>query len=128
MKPDFDSYDRVLVAFSGGKDSVASLLALIEAGVALNRIELHHHDVDGGAGVFMDWPCTTDYCRAFAREFGLPLYLSYKDGGFEREMDRRQSPTAPIIFETPAGVRPPGGKGPAGTRRRLGRAAGGAGG
>src|SRR3546814_9790624 len=99
MYPDLDSYARILVAFSGGKDSVASLLALIEAGVSLDRIELHHHDVDGGAGVFMDWPCTTDYCRAFAREFGLPLYLSSKDGGLGREMDRRHSPTTPIVFE-----------------------------
>ena len=36
------SNDRVLVAFSGGKDSLAALLHLLDLGVAPDRIELHH--------------------------------------------------------------------------------------
>ena len=38
--PDLRSYDRVVVAFSGGKDSVASLLTVLEAGVPPERIDV----------------------------------------------------------------------------------------
>ena len=54
--PVLGDYDRILVAFSGGKDSLACLLLLLEAGVPPSRIELHHHDVDGDQP-FIDWPC-----------------------------------------------------------------------
>lgn len=116
---DMLSYDRVLVAFSGGKDSLACLLAVIAAGVPAERIELWHHDVDGAADSFMDWPVTLDYCRRVAAHFKLPLYLSYKEGGFLREMNRDQSATAPIVFETPDGVERVGGAGPLNTRNRF---------
>lgn len=59
--PDFLGYDTIIVVFSGGKDSVACLLSLIEAGVPHARIKLHHHDVDGQGPSFADWPCTTGY-------------------------------------------------------------------
>lgn len=118
--PDVLSYDRVAVAFSGGKDSVACVLHLLELGVDPACIELHHHDVDGDAGQFMDWPVTPAYCRAFAAAFGLPLYFSGKVGGFRGEMDRDSTPTAPTYFETPEGVtRVVGGKGPNGTRGQF---------
>jgi tRNA(Ile)-lysidine synthase TilS/MesJ len=94
-EPDLPSYDNIIVAFSGGKDSIACLISLIEAGVSRDRIELYHHDVDGGGPSFMDWPSTTAYCRAVAREFGIPLYLSWKEGGFLREMLLDNQPTAP---------------------------------
>ena len=42
--PDLAAYDRILLAFSGGKDSLACLLHLLEAGVPASRIELHHHE------------------------------------------------------------------------------------
>ena len=42
-KPDLDSYDYVIVAMSGGKDSLAAVLDLIEAGVPLSKIEMWHH-------------------------------------------------------------------------------------
>ncbi len=119
-RPDLLSYDTIILAFSGGKDSVACLLSLIEAGVPPERIELCHHDVDGQGPPFMDWPSTTAYCRAVARELGVPLYLSWKEGGFLREMLRDGQPTAPIRFETPSGaVGTVGGKGPRGTRLRF---------
>ena len=41
------AYDRILVGISGGKDSVAVLLAPLEAGADPARIELHHHEADG---------------------------------------------------------------------------------
>lgn len=38
-------YDAILVAFSGGKDSLACLLHLLDLGVDRSKIELWHHDV-----------------------------------------------------------------------------------
>ena len=118
--PDLASYDTIIVAFSGGKDSIACLATLIDAGVLPGRIELYHHDVDGDTEPFMDWPSTTGYCRAVAAAFGVPLYLSWKEGGFLREMLREDAPTAPICFQTPHGtVGSVGGNGPCNTRLRF---------
>jgi 3'-phosphoadenosine 5'-phosphosulfate sulfotransferase (PAPS reductase)/FAD synthetase len=114
------SYDRIVVAFSGGKDSLACLLHLLECGVEPERIELHHHDVDGGGRTFMDWPITEGYCKAIADYFDIPLYLSYKEGGFEREMLRNGTPTAPMRWQRPDGSWGTcGGVGPDGTRRKF---------
>ncbi len=51
--PDLQSYDHILIGFSAGKDSVACLLTLLEAGVSPSRIELHHHEVDGRGEPFI---------------------------------------------------------------------------
>lgn len=115
---DPNSYDVILAAFSGGKDSIACVLHLLEMGVPPEKIELWHHEVDGREGsTLMDWTCTPAYCRAFAAAFGLRIYFSWKVGGFEREMLRDGAPTAPTVFETPEGLVQVGGSGPAGTRR-----------
>lgn len=114
--PDFRAYRRIVVAFSGGKDSLAALLHLLSLGVPADAIELHHHDVDGQGPTFMDWPCTPGYVRAIAAHVGIPVYFSWREGGFARELDRTDAPTAPIRFETPDGIGQAGGNGPAGTR------------
>lgn len=102
LPPDLASYDRIVVAFSGGKDSLACVLDLIERGAPLERVELWHHDVDGREGArLMDWPCTPDYCRKVAAALGLPIYFSWREGGFEAEMTRRDQPSRPVLFETP---------------------------
>jgi 3'-phosphoadenosine 5'-phosphosulfate sulfotransferase (PAPS reductase)/FAD synthetase len=101
---DLRSYERIVVAFSGGKDSLACLLHLLEQGATPKQIELHHHDVDGGGRTFMDWPITPAYCRAVAAHFALPLYFSAKEGGFEREMLKSDAQTAPIWWERPDGT------------------------
>jgi 3'-phosphoadenosine 5'-phosphosulfate sulfotransferase (PAPS reductase)/FAD synthetase len=92
-------YDKYLVAFSGGKDSLACLLYLLEIGIPKSRIELWHHDVDGGSETFMDWECTPSYCRAIAAHFQIPIYFSWKQGGFKSEMLRYNQRTAPTVFE-----------------------------
>lgn len=126
--PDLASYDRILVAFSGGKDSLAALLLTLrnlkELGADMSKVELHHHDVDGGGDDFMDWAVTRSYCEAVAEHLGLVLLYSYKVGGFEREMNRDGTPTAPIRFEVlredgTKEMREVGGEGPDGTRLKF---------
>lgn len=115
-------YQRVIVAFSGGKDSLACVQKLLEIGVSKERIELWHHDVDGAPGTrgLMDWPCTRGYVRAAAKALGLPVFFSWREGGIERELLRQGTATAPITFEN--GDRElvtVGGKGPLGTRLKF---------
>lgn len=99
---DLNQYDHIIVAFSGGKDSTACVLDLLECGVDKNKIELWHHLVDGREGSsLMDWPVTEDYCRKFAGALGLTIFFSWKDGGFEREMLRHQEKTQANHFEHP---------------------------
>jgi 3'-phosphoadenosine 5'-phosphosulfate sulfotransferase (PAPS reductase)/FAD synthetase len=114
-------YDHVVVAFSGGKDSTAAFLHLLDRNAPKDRIELWHHDIDGREGShLMDWPSTPAYCGAFARAFDVPLYFSWRIGGFEREMLRDSTPTAPIQWENPDGsLGKAGGKGPPGTRLKF---------
>ena len=117
--PDLNSYDRVLAMWSGGKDSLACILHLIEMGVAPDRMELWHHEIDGGAQ-FMDWPCTPSYCAAIAQHLKIPIYRSWREGGFLREMLRNGTPTAPTVFERPdRSFGTKGGKGLPGTRQKF---------
>ena len=116
----FQSYDSIISTFSGGKDSIAQTLTIIESGAPLEKIELWHHLIDGREGSeFMDWPCTEGYCRAFAQAIGVPLYASWKKGGFEGELLRKNKPTATNYFETPSALQSSGGCGPNGTRERF---------
>ena len=120
--PDLTSYDRVLMMFSGGKDSSASFLRLISLGVPLAMIELWHQLIDGrGQRILMDWPVTPAYCQAFADAFAAPIYFQWKEGGFEREMLRDGSATAATSFELPDGsVATAGGQsGKVGTRLKF---------
>lgn len=91
-----------LVFFSGGKDSVAMVLHLLELGVPRERIHLHHHDVDGGRNLF-DWPCTPSYCRAFAKALGLRIFFSHREGGILREMLRQDEGLQAVSFQPDGG-------------------------
>ena len=113
-------YDKYIVAFSGGKDSTACFLHLLDCGIPKDRIELWHHDVDGNDKHFFDWPITKDYCKKFAKAFGVEIYFSWKKGGFLREMLRDNELTAPTHFETPTGIKVTGGtSGKKSTRRKF---------
>jgi hypothetical protein len=99
---------------------------LLELGVPREKIELHHHDVDGRAAAFMDWPITSAYCQKVADELDIPLFFSWKQGGFLGEMMRKDQPTAEIAYEIPGPdgradpeVRRSGGNGPSNTRRKF---------
>jgi 3'-phosphoadenosine 5'-phosphosulfate sulfotransferase (PAPS reductase)/FAD synthetase len=93
----------VLVAFSGGKDSVAMVLYLLEMGVPKERIHLHHHLVDGAGENLFDWPCTESYCQAFADQLGLQLFFSYRKGGILREILRRDEPKQDVYYQVVPG-------------------------
>ena len=97
------SYDKYIVSFSGGKDSTATFLYLLEHGVPVERIELWHQEIDGREKTFFDWEITPDYCRRFAEAFGVAIYFQWKEGGFYRELVRKNSLTAPNCFELPYG-------------------------
>lgn len=123
LRPDLSSYDRIVCFFSTGKDSLASVLHLLELGVPASKIELHHHNVDGdpaqGHGL-MDWPVTLAYGQAVARHLGMEFVTSWREGGFEREMNREQTRTAPVVFYRDGERVEIGGvNGPLGTRRKF---------
>lgn len=121
--PDLASYDRFVCFFSTGKDSLASVLHLLELGVPASKIELHHHNVDGdpdaGEGL-MDWPVTLAYGQAVAQHLGMEFVTSWREGGIEREMCRQDTRTAPVAFYKDGKRIEVGGvNGPLGTRRKF---------
>lgn len=84
-----EEYDLIAVLLSGGKDSIASYYKLLELGVPKNKIELWHHDIDGGHPTRrMDWRCTQNYVKAFAEAEGIPLRISWRVNGFFGELYR----------------------------------------
>lgn len=119
-----DEYDLIIVSYSGGKDSLACLLHLIDLGAPRENLELWHQCVDGQPGVgeaFMDWPVTESYVRSTGEAFGIPVRLQWKVGGFQREMLRDGTATATVGCELRDGetvtLKP--GRGGAGTRRMF---------
>ncbi|HWB93282.1 MAG TPA: hypothetical protein VG605_15580 [Puia sp.] len=93
----------VIVAFSGGKDSIAMVLYLLEQGVDRRRIHLHRHEVDGGGSNVFDWPCTKPYYKAFADAMGLSLFFSYREGGIYREIFRNCESRQDIFYQREPG-------------------------
>lgn len=104
MRPeDLHNYDKYIISFSGGKDSTACLLYLLDNGIPPEKIELWHQDIDGRERTFFDWEITPNYCQRFAEAFGVQIYFQWKEGGFYRELMREESLTAPNYFELPDG-------------------------
>lgn len=84
-----EAYDLIVVLLSGGKDSVACFYKLLELGGPRERMELWHHDIDGGhPSRRMDWRCTGSYVRALAKAEGVRLRVSYRVNGFFGELYR----------------------------------------
>lgn len=84
-----EEYDLIVILLSGGKDSVACFYKLIELGVPKEKIELWHHDIDGGHPTRrMDWRCTQNYIKALAKAECVNLRVSYRVNGFFGELYR----------------------------------------
>lgn len=99
-----EDYNKIIVLFSGGKDSLACVLHLLELGVPKDKIELWHHDIDGGEpNLHMDWLPTQNYCRAVAEYLGIPLRVSWRIGGFWSEVYRIGA-SNPILYENGAEI------------------------
>lgn len=102
---DLSIYDHFIVCLSGGKDSIACLLHLLDLGVDKSRIELWHHDVDGREGsTLMDWIFMRDYNQKLADAFGLPLFFSWLKYGLEGELLKENAYSHPHMVETPEGL------------------------
>ena len=101
---DLNGYDKYIVSFSGGKDSTALLLFLLDNGVPKEKIELWHQEIDGRGPSLFDWEVTPDYCRKLGRAFGVRVLCQWKEGGFTREMLRENAGTAPVRYEGPDGA------------------------
>jgi 3'-phosphoadenosine 5'-phosphosulfate sulfotransferase (PAPS reductase)/FAD synthetase len=110
---DPNDYDRVVIASSGGKDSLACILHVLDCKVPKEKIELWHHRVDGTKddpqgnspqfGLW-DWPCTDSYNEELGKALGIPVYFSWRQGGITREMFRENELTAPTMFDQPDGT------------------------
>ena len=84
-----EEYDLIVVLISGGKDSIACYLKLLELGVPKEKIEFWHHDIDGGhPSRRMDWKCTQNYVKALADAEDVKLRVSYRVNGFFGELYR----------------------------------------
>src|SRR5437763_13507784 len=92
------TYTKIIVLFSAGKDSLASLLHLLELGVPKEKIELWHHILDKGSVRKVDQKVTLPYAKAVARALGIKLKCSWRGGGWWGEVYRLGS-TAPVSFE-----------------------------
>lgn len=123
-----ERYDRIIVSFSGGKDSVFLALDMKErleaAGLPLSRLQLWHQHVDGEPSKdvpFMDWPCTESYCRVFAKHLGVRILFQWRHGGFRREMLKDNDRSAPVSFDRQDGTTGTAGgvKGKISTRRKF---------
>lgn len=96
----FSEYDKILISYSGGKDSLACILYLLEQGVSKDRIELWHQDVDGAPDdlAFIDWPVTENYVRVTGQALGLKVEFQWRQEGFLGELLREDRRTNDVEF------------------------------
>ena len=99
------NYDHIIVSMSGGKDSIAAFLEVMDMGADKSKIELWHNAVDGrGDKPFMDWMFMDDFNIKIAEHYGVPLYFSWLEHGFKGEMLKNESYSHPHKVETPDGL------------------------
>lgn len=108
----YANYDHIVLAFSGGKDSLACLLKLLDEG---QRPTLLHHDIDNDSRNLFDWPVTPAYVKAIADYFDLPLIMSGRQGGIEGELRKQDAVSGAYQY----GLITSDYKGKANTRRRF---------
>jgi len=97
-------FDRVIVSFSGGKDSTCLILQLLEMGIDKSQIEIWHQSVDGFGEhhtQFFDWPTTDQYVQKFCDHFGLTLTRQWRAFGFKGELYRENALTNDVYYQEP---------------------------
>jgi len=108
---DFNDYDQIIVSYSGGKDSTAMVLQLLDQGIEPSKIQLWHQCIDGKGDTktdFFDWPSTEGYTQAFADHFGLGLGWQWRAHGFKGELMRNEQPTGDVYYLEAGTVSPSG--------------------
>lgn len=99
---DLDIFDKIIVSYSGGKDSTACVLYLLDQGANPAKMELWHQCIDGKGDThkeFFDWPSTEGYTREFAKMFGIKLGWQWRDKGFYGEMHRENALTGDVYYQ-----------------------------
>jgi len=98
---DLSLYDRIIISSSGGKDSTACILYLMDLGIPKERIVLWHQSIDGSPNdlQFADWPVTESYVRAFGEALCIQTEFQWRVHGFYGEMMRENSKTNDVQFE-----------------------------
>ena len=99
---DFQEYDKVVLAYSTGKDSLATILYLLSLGIEKEKIELFHQLVDGRydeVPIMMDWPSTEGHIRKVVEHLGLKLQWQWRKYGFYGELYRQNSLTNDVYYQ-----------------------------
>lgn len=96
---DLLDYDRIIISTSGGKDSLAAVLYLLDLGIPRERLLLWHQCIDGRSNPFMDWPVTESYCQAMSTALDIPIEWQWRENGFYGEMMRTDEVSKSICYE-----------------------------
>jgi predicted phosphoadenosine phosphosulfate sulfurtransferase len=95
-------YDKIILSISGGKDSTAFTLFLLENGARPDQIEMWHQSVDGRGDTchsFFDWPSTEGYVKKLSDYLGLNLSYQWREYGIYGEMFRINETTKDVWVE-----------------------------
>jgi len=95
-------YDKFIFSTSGGKDSLAMILYLLENGADPSKMELWHQSIDGRYDThksFFDWPSTDGYVAKLAEHLNIPLSYQWREYGFYGELHRENQRTNDVRFE-----------------------------
>ena len=102
MIKELSYYDKIIVSYSGGKDSTAMVLYLLENGAKREQMELWHQCVDGRGDTcrsFFDWPSTDGYVKQMAKHLNISLSYQWREYGFYGELYRENQRTNDVRFE-----------------------------
>lgn len=98
---DLLTYDKIIISSSGGKDSTACILYLLDLEIPRDRIIIWHQSIDGYPGEipFADWPVTEPYVKAFGKAMGIQTEFQWRKNGFLGELMRENRRTNDVQFE-----------------------------
>jgi 3'-phosphoadenosine 5'-phosphosulfate sulfotransferase (PAPS reductase)/FAD synthetase len=101
-------YDKIILSTSGGKDSTAFTLFLLESGARPDQIEMWHQSIDGRGDTcqsFFDWPSTEGYVEKLAEHLQLKLSYQWREFGFYGELFRLNERTKDVRIERDGNIR-----------------------